>query len=366
MPVKKFSMLIHKWLGLVLSLWLLLITLTGTVLLYKNDLLEWQYPQLDGRSIASQEQALDTLALDVVQAKARFSFVPSELHPWVETIDEAGARHYFSNSGELLVSREKYSDWISWFVEFHHHLLLDDLGEELQGVFGLLTLLVLITGFIKWWPKGRWQKRDLSVTFSRPGKKRWGQTLWQSHRTLGVTLLLPMFLLVLTGVGMIYYQAFNTGLNAMFPQQAQTVVDYQPIIDAQNKKAENLGDDFKTRVLEAKKIMPGMQPTMLYHDRDGIRFKQPEEWHPNGRSSIAFEADSSKVTKIIDYRNETVGTQLSQKIYPLHIASVGGITYFSLVVISGVALIWITVSGFWFWLWCRGKKKLAQQKRKRV
>lgn len=356
-------MTIHKWLGIFLSLWLLLITLTGTVLLYKNDLLELQYPQLEQSERANQKQAINIMQSGVMTEDERYVFVPTELHPWVEAIDGDGGRHYYSIEGELLLHRAQYGDWISWFIEFHHHLLLDDIGEELQGIFGLLTLVIFITGLIKWWPKGRWKKRDLGVTFSRPTKKKWGQTLWQSHRTLGVVLFLPMFLLILTGVAMIYSSAFGVGLNFLFPQHTEETVDYQTKIVEQNKKAEGLTANWNTRIKEAQKIMPEIRPIMVYLNSDRLRVRQPEEWHPNGRSYVSFHPETSQISKVTNYRNQTLGTKLAQKVYPLHIAEVGGLTYFTLAVLSGIALIWICISGVWFWLWCRAKKKSGKNKK---
>lgn len=357
-------MLIHKWLGLALSLWLLLVTITGTILLYKNDLLVLTYPQLEQSKQATQQEAIDIIQSGLMSPDSRYVFVPTDLHPWVEAIEVSGDRAYYSTEGELLVQRLKYGDWISWFVEFHHHLLLDGVGEELQGIFGLLTILILITGLIKWWPKGKWQKRDLGITFSRPGKKRWGQTLWQSHRTLGVVLLIPIVILVFTGTAMIYSQAFNSGLNSVFPQHHRQPVDYAPIIEKQNQVAQNLPSDWTTRLQQVSTVLPDLRPVMIYVNSDKLRMKQPEEWHPNGRSYVSFHPNTSQISEITNYRDQTLGTKISQTFYALHIAEVGGLMYFSIAVISGIALVWITVSGFWFWLWCRAKQKLAKQKRR--
>ncbi|GEM_PF-496974 len=360
--MKKFSMMIHKWLGLALSLWLLLVTITGTVLLYKNDLLVLTYPQLEQSQKATQQQAIDIMQSGAMSEESRYVFVPTELHPWVEAIEASGDRAYYSTEGELLVQRSKYGDWISWFVEFHHHLLLNDIGEELQGIFGLLTLLIFITGLIKWWPKGKWQKRDLGVTFSRPGKKRWGQTLWQSHRTLGVVLLVPMLILVVTGTAMIYSQAFNQALNTTFPQHHREPVDYTSMIEEQNQASKDLPADWATRLQQVSTVLPELRPVMVYLNSDKLRMKQPEEWHPNGRSYVSFHPNTSQISEVTNYRDQTLGTKISQTFYALHIAEVGGLTYFTIAVISGIAMVWITVSGFWFWLWCRNKKKHAKNK----
>lgn len=347
----------------MLSLWLFLVSLTGTILLYKNNLLELQYPQLEQTVRANQQQAIRVLQSGSLAEQERYAFVPTELHPWVETIDDGGGRSYYSTEGDLLLHRAQYGDWISWFIEFHHHLLLDDFGKDLQGILALLTLLVMVTGLIKWWPKGRFKKRDIAITLSAPTQKRWGQTLWQSHRSLGVVLFLPMLLLMLTGAGMIYSSSFRAGLNFLFPQAPETIINYQSQIEEQNKRAEQLPADWLTRVNEMQRLLPDVQTIMLYLDSDRLRLKQPEEWHPNGRSYARFVAGTSKISEIVDYRNQTLGIKLSQKIYPLHIGEVGGWAYFSLVVISGLSLIWICLSGIWFWVWCRNKKKHGKVKR---
>ncbi|WP_343990248.1 PepSY-associated TM helix domain-containing protein [Kangiella japonica] len=364
MTVKKISTKIHKWLGIALSLWLFLVTLTGTLLLYKNELLKLQYPQLEQQDKANQQQAIRVLESGALSEQERYAFVPTDLHPWIESIDDNRGRLYYSPEGDLLLHRPRYGDWISWFVEFHHHLLLDDFGEELQGILGLLALIVMITGLIKWWPKGRFKKRDIAITFSRPTKKKWGQTLWQSHRSLSVVLFLPMLLLVLTGIGMIYSASFNSGLNILFPQVPKTVVNYKSQLEEQHKRAERLPSDWLTRIREMQKLLPDAQTIMIYLDRDRLRLKLPEEWHPNGRSYVGFVPGTSKLSEVVDYRNQTLGTKLSHKIYPLHIGEVGGWLYFSLVVISGVSLLWVCLSGVWFWLWCRAKKKNRKTKKK--
>jgi len=54
----------HRWLGLWLGLVLLLVCLTGSVLLFKNQLLQWLYPQLQVALVtdaALQGRVLDGL-----------------------------------------------------------------------------------------------------------------------------------------------------------------------------------------------------------------------------------------------------------------------------------------------------------------
>lgn len=345
MRFRRIITILHKWLGLALSLWLLLIALTGTLLLFKTELLQLTYPQLNLPAIPSQEQAAKVFD----QHTANYGFVPSDYHPWIEIVDDHGARHYYSGDGELLVSRAAMGDWIEWMVEFHHHLFLHELGNEIQGVFGIACLLLIFSGLIKWWPRKRWSKKDFSIRLSKPSQKQWGQTLWQSHRTFGVILFLPIFIAVATGTAMIYSGAVRTTMQTLFPQEGQE----RQSVDIPTVKSSS----WQERFAAAKTVMPEASPKLISWASNSMRMAQPEEWHKNGRTRIAFDPETYQITEWTNIREQTLGYRLAQKVYPLHIANIGGNTYLTLIFLSGLALILLSVTGVWFWVWYRQKRK---------
>lgn len=341
MRFRRIITILHKWLGLALSLWLLLIALTGTLLLFKTELLQLQYSQLNLPAIPSQVEAAKVFD----QYPANYGFLPSELHPWIETVDDDGTRHYYSAEGELLLSRPAMGDWIEWMVEFHHHLFLHELGKEIQGIFGIGSLLLIFSGLIKWWPRKRWSKRDFSIRLSRPSQKQWGQTLWQSHRTFGVILFFPILIAVATGTAMMYSSAVGSAMQTLFPQQGEERASIDiPVLNSAS---------WQERFTAAEVIMPEARPKLISWASNSMRMTQPEEWHKNGRTRIAFDPETHQITEWTNIREQTLGYRLAQKVYPLHIANIGGNTYLTLITLSGLALILLSVTGVWFWVWYR-------------
>lgn len=346
MRFRRIITILHKWLGLALSLWLLLIAVTGSLLLFKTELLQLTYPQLNLPETPSQKQAAQIFD----QHPANYGFLPSEYHPWVETVDDQGSHHYYSAEGELLLSRPAMSDWIDWMVEFHHHLFLHDLGKELQGIFGIGCLLLIFSGLIKWWPRKRWSKKDFSIRLSKPSEKLWGQTLWQSHRTFGVILFVPILIAVATGTAMMYSTVVGSALKTLFPQEGEV----RPVVEVPTVKSAS----WQERFAVAEVIMPEARPKLISWASNSMRMTQPEEWHKNGRTRIAFDPQTHQITEWTNIREQTLGYRLAQKVYPLHIANIGGNTYLTLIFLSGLALIMLSATGVWFWVWCRQKRRV--------
>ncbi|MFC0446056.1 PepSY-associated TM helix domain-containing protein [Pseudidiomarina halophila] len=330
---------VHKWLGLTLSLWVVLVSLTGTILLYKTELLQLQYPQLRLNEIPSTAEAAQIFD----RFNAGYAYLPRADKPWVEVVDGEGTTHYFDGAGTELLVRPLLDDWISWFVEFHHHLLLHDFGKDLMGIFGLLSLLLVIAGVVRWWPRN-WSWRVFSVRWHGVRSRQFRATLWQLHRSIGILTIVPVLALLITGTAIMYAAAVNSGLDQLLPYKT---VQPQPQLPEQN------ADNWQQRFVIAEQFWPAQRPRLVYlqPNADGayrLRLQHSDEWHPNGRSYLTF-AGNGPLIQADDVRNKSLGYQLSQMIYPLHVAAVGGLVWLILLVIGGVVLVLLPVTGVWFW-----------------
>lgn len=80
-----------------------------------------------------------------------------------------------------------------------------------------------------------------------------------------------------------------------------------------------------------------------------IRAQLSAEWHPNGRTLIKLERASSKVLSVQKTTEMGQGKQLSQLIYPLHMAAVGGDFYKVLLLLTGFIPLILWVLGMVFY-----------------
>ncbi|RUO63060.1 PepSY-associated TM helix domain-containing protein [Pseudidiomarina insulisalsae] len=336
---------VHKWLGLALSVWMVLVALTGTLLLYKTELLQLQYPQLRLTTLPTMAEA----AAVFDRFDAGYAFLPRDDKPWTEVIDGDGTTHYFNAAGEHLLARTELGDWVSWMVEFHHHMLLHDLGKDIMGILGLLSLLLVIAGLIRWWPR-HWSWRVLSVRFVRPGQRQFMATLWQLHRSSGVIFIIPIAALLITGTAIMYAAFVNQSLERLLPQTSAISSAPMPTTPAYN---------WQQRLSLAKDYWPQQSPRLIYlaptaEGNYRMRLRHEGEWHPNGRSYLVF-ADNGPMVSSDDVRARALGFRLSQTIYPLHVAAVGGWAWLTATLLGGLALILLPVTGVWFW-WRRRRR----------
>lgn len=325
----------HRWLGLTLSLWLIVMAVTGSVLLYKNELLSWQYPQLQ----LEQPLTHDQVAPVVDQFDNGYALMPTQGRPWLEVVNSDNTHFYYNAEGTRVLQRPHLSDAISWMVELHHHLLLDELGEDLLGIIGLLSLVLITTGLIRWWPKHARFRRALSVRFFNPFSKRGSQTLWQLHRLVGVALFLPVALSLVTGTAIMYAGPVKSALITLLPDSSAE----QPTTSLSAQATT-----WSERLTLAEQALPGADPRLLYLQKPRIRAKHADEWHPNGRNYVSF-SDSGQVTQVIDERRTPLGNRLSNMIYPTHAGSIGGALYTFVVLLAGIGLMVLPLTGLWFY-----------------
>ncbi len=95
--------------------------------------------------------------------------------------------------------------WVSWLAEFHDHLGLGRTGLLFNGLGAAAATLMCLTGAVLWWPgRTRWRR---SLTLHRGLSPR--RMLWELHNVLGFWLLLLILLWSVTGLYFAFPAALN-------------------------------------------------------------------------------------------------------------------------------------------------------------
>jgi uncharacterized iron-regulated membrane protein len=332
----KVAKKLHRFFGLLLALWLVPASLTGSVLLYKNELLQYLYPQLQQplvTDLAVWGKVLDTLP----QTDYNFVRLAKAERPWLELARLDGTLEYWSASGQLLLSRSPYQDFIGWFYEFHLHLFSAELGEQIIGVLGLLALLLIGSGLCQSWPR-HWGWRLWRLPLSAP-RIRWSR---QWHFVIAFWTAPVLILTSVTGTAMVYNQQVQQALSWVFQDPVVhapgAAISSYPVTQSQwalwLPAAQQQLPDGQLRLVSFRKTA---------EQEVSIRAQLDEEWHPNGRTLLKVEPASATVVSVQKATEMEQGKQLSQLIYPVHMAAVGGALYKMLLLLAGAIplVLWV-------------------------
>jgi len=333
---------LHAWAGAVLALLLIVLGLSGSLLVLKDDWLRATIPAAR-QVVTPTPQALGQAAEVLEQA------YPGEIKTLVFARPDLGVHRlylkdetnaYADPSGGVVATWSGNRRLEAWIFDLHHYLLADEPGMIVVGVAGLAGALLAVTGLVIWFPSWRvfgWR------LWPRSGRRR---DMISAHRDTGMIFLIPTFVLCLTGGAIVFNKESQAIMTAAFPggieppkppRAGQGDVDWPAALAAAQARFPNA-----TLRMAAWPAKPGAPAT--------IRMRQAGEWHPNGRTVVYVDPATSQPIGALDSRALAPGMRAYNAFYPLHAASVGGRAYDIVVLASGLALAGLGGVGLWSFL----------------
>lgn len=345
---------LHRYIGLTTGIFFLVTAVTGGLLLYKHPILFTYYPELQAARAEAEQVRDDNGAalLNQLWSQRQESPLlrvryPESGWPFYTVSYLNGELAYYTPAGEKLVSSTGYDNPITLIFDIHHEWLAGEAGELASGYIHLAVLVLLVLGIYAWWPRS-WRKSLHLVLRGNAVKVNYS---W--HRVIGAVSALVLILAVGTGVMMVFYSQAQTVLTATFgggiaPVNRTIEVGERALPWPQLQKAmEDSLPEGRTRLVS----FPTTEDQALV-----IRKRMPQEWHQNGRSFIYVNPYTAEVYSARDAMQDELGDRLTQKIYPLHSAGVGGTAFVALLTVSGFAPLILVPTGFYVWWWRRKKR----------
>jgi len=205
---------VHLWSGIALGLYIFLISVTGGVLVYRNELYRAATPE----PIISKSSA-PRLTDDQLKEVARRLFPDYEVerisHPrnvdqavdvWLHQGKVTRKRMFDPRSGSDLGDSVSTAFWlVSELLDLHDNLLGGRTGREVNGVGALLLLVLAGTGLAIWWPGIRTWRRSLTL----PRGVGWQRWTWQLHSVIGFWSLAFVLVFGLSGAYLVFPDSFQ-------------------------------------------------------------------------------------------------------------------------------------------------------------
>jgi uncharacterized iron-regulated membrane protein len=225
--LRKVLVKVHLWTALGLSLYLVVICVSGSAVVMRREFSRWFSPP---RFVDVLETRLDEREL----RRAIAATYPEHTLAELRVIDEP--RLPVSATLELDNQRieRRFDPYtgndlgdpfptslriVEWLVDLHDNLLIDQAGRTINGVAGGIFLLLILTGAIIWWPgRARWIQ---SLTVSR--KLSGYRFLWRLHSSLGFWSFALLFIWATTAL----YFAFPTPVESLIDWMDSDLSDFE-------------------------------------------------------------------------------------------------------------------------------------------
>src|SRR5262245_46426038 len=219
--LRRASFQIHLWTGLAIGLYIVVLSVTGSALVYRRELDVWlatPRPTYDPNAHRLSKAELQAAAeraypgYTVTRVGERVTRRNPTVEIWVERGGDKKERLFNPYTGADLgdsVTRGELA--LVWIARLHDELLLDRPGRYWNGALsGIMTLLVF-TGAIVWWPGiTRW-RRSLGVKLGGG----WKRVNWDLHSAMGFWLFLFMLVWGISGIYLGIPEPFSQFVDAI-------------------------------------------------------------------------------------------------------------------------------------------------------
>lgn len=339
---------IHSWLGLICGLGLLIIGLTGSVLVFHQEITETLHPE----EVLNQGPTLQSerLAISELTATVEDKFPDFWIRGWLfNTVSERRDRAYVMDrggdewhilyidpySGETSERPLGYNETLyGWFINLHYTFFADHWGIGIAGIFALGFVVLGVSG----------------IYIHRPFFKSLFRLRWKAsariflsdlHKAIGITTIPMNLVLGLTGAYWNISHLVHELVEHAHEEEEPIAVAYEDY----GSRIDSLADI-------ADESIPGYSLNYVYFPTEEDPTFYLYGQHPGAGafrslygSRVWVSADSGAVTHSSDLRQAGLWAQTADAFEPLHFGSFGGMATQILWCFAGLSPSILSLSG---------------------
>jgi uncharacterized iron-regulated membrane protein len=209
---------IHLWTGIGTGLYVLLISVTGSAIVFRNEI--YQKAGSGARTVQARGAKLPAEDLKkIIKQKYpdnSLSFIFEGKQPttatevWMEHGKERVQKLFDPYTGEDLGDSVPQAIRVAaWLAKLHTDLLYGDIGRKVNGVGAVFLTLLCVSGFIVWWPGAASWRRNLTFDF----RSNWKRLNWDLHSAIGFWSFALIFMWAVTGIYLAFPLPFQKIIN---------------------------------------------------------------------------------------------------------------------------------------------------------
>jgi len=370
---KKKILWLHKWLGLISGLVVLIVSLTGCLTVFQDELQLMTHPEkffIERQNLQPSKTIPLSKLIRIAEAKlnpgekiSRVDVFPQDNRTWVFRAIKTNKDAFFYSdyftyykrvfvnpyTGNVQVVENTKANFFQIVLQLHMNLLLGKkYGHVIVGFSTIFFAVICLTGIVLWWPK-KWKPKTLKNSFSinfKANKKRFNYDL---HNVLGFYSLIFALLFAFTGLVFAFpdlKKAVSSQLNSLdskeeqklslplIPQTASGILDNSfDYVLSHHPTADQLSVRLEKDIAEPQTIQVRMEK-----NRTGIFY------------GYSFNQKTGQLDELKSSDNLQLGSRVTSLNYDLHVGSFGGIYTKILAFLASLVCASLPVTGFIIWL----------------
>ncbi len=346
---------IHLWTGVAVGLYILVVCVTGSALVFRIYMQRAAFPQLFAPTAGEPADAATVLE------RVRDAFpnhrvsgidAPTSARPTTLAYVVRGEKFLTilvdPTTGQVLGELPEQSI-VRTVQDLHYDLLAGRTGRLINGAGAGLLLVMCVTGLVIWWPGTAIWRSALTIDFRR----RWKRVNWELHSAIGIWTVALISMWAVTGIYFVWPGEFRNAVNAVSPLTVAVTPSSTPA------GATGARPTWRELIAHAQQRVPDqyIQRVVPPSNDTGafLVMFSPVRPAPVGRDQLTpvyLDQYTGDVLKESPRQGRSAGDLIMDWVAPLHVGSFGGMTVRVAWLILGLAPPLLFVTGFIMW-WSR-------------
>lgn len=356
--MKYFILKIHKWLGLFSGIIVFIVSITGAIFTFQDDIKDALY---DYRKVIIEQKSFlePSTLIQIVKDKnpdleiLRVMYMDKNRSTVVMTADQKKDYYmiYLNPYSGKILHQENFKDDFFLVIQYiHTSLLLGEIGEQIVAASTVIFIILLISGLILWWPKSKNQRKS---AFKIKWSAKFKRLNYDFHNILGFYTFGITLIICLTGLSFSYpalknsyYYIANLGKS----NDQELKKNLQDIPKEKLTSFENVDKAYDY----AKIKSPDAAMFWVYLPTPEKNPLSVRAYHKSlqyyAMDFYQFDTQQKFDAKELKYENLTNGKKLNNAMYDLHTGIILGTFGKIIAFLASLIAASLPITGFIIWL----------------